>query len=166
MNKSLFPRIIGAWLLVGTLDMTAATIQVCIKTKNNNPIPVFKAICKYIAGAVFGPSAKTGGNEMIVAGLVFHYTIALLFTVFFFILFSKLGVIIINRIVTGIVYGIFIWAVMNLIVVPLSAIGKFPSNVTNALIAAAILTVCIGIPLSLLAPAPGKTGSKLRFTEA
>jgi hypothetical protein len=156
MNNSFFSKLIKAWLFVGTMDITAATIQVWINRKNKDldVIDVFKSICRYIASAIFGPSARTEGNEMVVAGLVFHYTIALLFTVLFFILFSKLRVIIINRLVTGIVYGVFVWAVMNRIVVPLSAIGSQKFDLSKALVACGILVVCIGIPLAMLAPKP------------
>jgi hypothetical protein len=160
MNKSLFPRIIKAWLLVGTLDIIAACTQFYIKT-GKGPEPVLK----YIASAVFGQDARRGGTEMIVAGLAFHYIIALLFTVFFFIIFSRLGLMVVNRIITGILYGIFIWAVMNRIVVPMSEIGKQPFVLKNGLIAAAILIVCIGIPLALLAPRPGQKETGPAFTE-
>ena len=164
MNNSFFIRIIKAWLLVGTLDILAATIQVAIKSERN-VLTVFQSILKYIASAVFGTEARKGGTEMIVAGLVFHYIIALLFTVFFFIIFSKLGLMVVNRIITGILYGIFIWAIMNRIVVPLSEIGKQPFVLKNALIAASILIVCIGIPLALLAPRPGQKETGPAFTE-
>ena len=155
MSNSFFSKMIKAWLFVGTLDILAATIQVFIKGKNKDAVEVFKMICKYIASAVFGPSARTGGNEMVVAGLAFHYTIALLFTVFFFIIFSKLGLMIVNRLVTGILYGIFVWVVMNRVVVPLSAIGSQKFNLNSAIIACGILIICIGIPLAMLAPRPG-----------
>jgi len=156
MNNSFFSKMIKAWLFVGTLDIMAATIQVFINRKNKDVdiVDIFRGICRYIASAVFGPAARTEGNEMVVAGLVFHYIIALLFTVFFFIIFSKLGLMIVNRLVTGILYGIFVWAVMNRIVVPLSAIGSQKFNLNSALLACGILVICIGIPLAMLAPKP------------
>ena len=73
MNNSFFSKLIKAWLFAGTLDILAATIQVLIKGKNKDVVEVFKMICRYIASAVFGPSARTGGNEMVIAGLAFHY---------------------------------------------------------------------------------------------
>ena len=146
MNRSLFSQIIKAWLIVGTLDITAASIQFYIKT-GKGPVPIFK----YIAGAVF-PGASKGGTEMIVAGLVFHYIIALLATVFFFLIFSRIAIPMINRIFIGVIYGAFVWFITARVVVPLSLIGVRPSNPTNEIIAASILMVCIGIPLALLVP--------------
>jgi|KBSSwiS6_1023812.scaffolds.fasta_scaffold12809_2 hypothetical protein len=148
MNKSLFSRIIKAWLIVGTLDITAASIQFYIKT-GRGPVPIFK----YIAGAVF-PEASKGGTEMIIAGLVFHYIIALLVTVFFFLVFSKIAIPLVNRFFIGAIYGAFVWFVTTRVVVPLSLIGVRPSNPTNEIIAASILMVCIGIPLALMVPRP------------
>jgi uncharacterized membrane protein YagU involved in acid resistance len=52
---------------------------------------------------------------------------------------------------TGVVYGIFIWLVMNLIVVPLSNTGSWPFTIDNAVINATILSACIRLPLSYLA---------------
>jgi len=157
MSKSLFSRIIQAWLIVGTLDYLAATIQVSIKN-DRNPFRVIPAIAKYIAGAVF-PNASKGGTEMVVAGLAFHYIIALLVTVFFFLVFSKIAIPLINRIFIGVIYGAFVWFITARVVVPLSLIGVRPSNPTNEIIAASILMVCIGIPLAMMAP-----GKEIRST--
>lgn len=151
MNKSLFSRIITAWLIVGTLDITAASIQFYIKT-GKGPVPILK----YIAGAVFHDAGK-GGAEMIIAGLVFHYIIALLVAVFFFLVFSRIAIPVINRVFIGVIYGAFVWFITARVVVPLTLIGVRPSNPTNEIIAASILMVCIGIPLALLAPRPATT---------
>lgn len=144
--KHSIAKIISTGLLVGTLDISAACIQYFIKT-GKGP----EGVLQFVASGFFGQKAFDGGSSMIAAGLLFHYIIAMLFTVFFFaiapILFSLLK----NKLLVGILYGIFIWCVMNLIVVPLSSTPKFPFKPVNAAIAAAILVVCIGIPLSFIA---------------
>jgi hypothetical protein len=48
-------------------------------------------------------------------------------------------------------YGMIIWSVMNLLVVPQTKIGHRPFVLKNAAIAAGILIVAIGIPLSYFA---------------
>ncbi len=105
---------------------------------------------KYVASGIFGKEAFSGSNMMIIAGLVLHYSIAFAFTIFFFLLFPKIKAFSKNWILTGILYGIFIWIVMNLIVVPLSNIGSRPFTLVNALINVIILIVCIGLPLSFM----------------
>ena len=51
----------------------------------------------------------------------------------------------------AILYGIFIWIVMNLIVVPLSRVPHRTVTLSNVVINLIILIVCVGIPLSFIA---------------
>ncbi len=146
MRNISFPKIITAGLLVGTLDISAALIRYYAKTgKNPMTVP------KYIASAVFGEEAFAGGNSMIIWGFLFHYLIAVSFTIFFFFLYRNLRLLSYNPVLTGIVYGLFIWAVMDMLIVPLSAAPVIPFSLSGAVIAALILIICIGMPLALLA---------------
>jgi uncharacterized membrane protein YagU involved in acid resistance len=144
--KTPLSKIIKAGLIVGTLDIVAAFIQFFIQTKNNPLI-----ILKYIASGILGKEAFSGGGLVILLGLILHYIIAFSFTILFFWLFTKIKILSRSKIITGILYGIFIWVVMNLIVVPLSNIPARPFDIVNAIINAVILIVCIGIPLSFMA---------------
>lgn len=74
-----------AGLLVGTLDISAASLQSFIKT-GNGPAGVLK----YIASGALGNASFSGGAGMIICGLLFHYIIALSFTYFFFLIFAEL----------------------------------------------------------------------------
>jgi uncharacterized membrane protein YagU involved in acid resistance len=56
-----------------------------------------------------------------------------------------------DRILTAVVYGLFVWTVMNLIVVPLSNTVHRPFKIDGVLINMGILIVCIGLPLSFIA---------------
>ncbi|MGJ7033018.1 hypothetical protein [Niabella hirudinis] len=135
-----------AGFLVGTLDILSAFLHYYIVTGKD---PLF--ILKYITSALLGPVAFSGGAEMYAAGLLLHYLVAFSFTTFFFWLYPRLKILGKNRVATGIFYGLFIWAIMNLVVVPLSRIGKFPGSVSGVLINAAILILVIGLPLSFMA---------------
>ena len=146
MNKTFF-QIVKAWLLVGTLDIMAAFVYYFIRS---GKYEVFNVL-KYVASGFFGKEAVTGNSNMIVAGFLFHYFNALCFTLLFFWLFARVKAFAFSKILTGIAYGIFIWAIMNLVVVPMSRIGTRPFNAVNALINGLILIVCIGIPLSVIA---------------
>jgi len=146
MNKTFSP-IIQAGLVVGTLDITAAFLYYYAKTGNSQ---VFNVL-KYVASGFFGKEALQGGGGMIVAGLLFHYFIAFVFTVLFFWIFPRIKLFHRHPLLTGIVYGCFVWSVMNLVVVPLSSIGSRPFVPLNAFINLLILIVCIGIPLSFMA---------------
>lgn len=141
-------------LIAGSLDATAACIQYYINT-DNNPARIFR----YVASAAFGPETKTKNLYTMAAwGLLFHYLIAMSFTLFFFLCFRQMRMLLKNKFVAGIVYGIFTWCVMNLLVVPL-AFGvdfsvqyhKYLDNIKNSLIAMGILIIAIGLPISLMA---------------
>jgi hypothetical protein len=148
MNKLITPKVLLAGIIVGTLDITAAMLQFFIKT-GKDPLTVLK----FVASGVFGTAAMKGGADMIAWGFLFHYFIAMSFTIFFFWLCSKFPSLLNHRLITGIGYGMFAWSFMRFIVLPLSLTNKQPFNLTAALIAAAIIVVCIGIPLAFMGAA-------------
>jgi hypothetical protein len=138
--------IIGIWLLAGTLDGLSAILL-------NWKIPA-ATIFKYIASGYFGKTvAYAGGTEMVIWGVCFHYLNALLFTTFFFLLHPMFYSWFRNWFVTAIFYGIIMWMVMNLIVVPFSNIYHNPAkhfDPVAALRDCVILIVCLGIPISYI----------------
>src|SRR4051812_46999718 len=108
VNKTKLPLIIlYSGLLVGTLDILSALLYYYIIT-GNNPVRIFP----YIASGAFGRNAFSGSNNMIIAGILFHYLIAFIFTIVFFLFYSYIKNIFRNWIIRGIVYGIFIWCMM------------------------------------------------------
>jgi hypothetical protein len=146
LNRRFVARVFGAALLVGTLDIVAACLQYYLKT-GKGPTPIFK----YIASGVFGPDALAGGANMIVFGLLFHYSIAVSFTIFFFLISVLFPIVKRTRVTTGILYGIVVWLIMNLLVVPISNTPKSEFDWVNAGAGMLILIVCIGLPLSFIA---------------
>ena len=142
-------KIIQAGLIAGTLDILSAFIYYYIKSGKTN----FLIIFKFIASGIFGKTAGEGGSVMMLAGFILHYAIAFAFTIFFFWLYPKLNLMSKNRVVTAIVYGLFVWTVMNLVVVPLSNTVHRPFNISNAVTNMCILIICIGLPLSFIAKA-------------
>ena len=138
--------IVGTALLAGTLDITAAMTNFAVSS-GRNPLQVLP----YVASGVFGKAAFNGSPTMLVWGLVFHFGIALAFTVFYFWLYLRLAWLGRHPVLGGLLYGIAVWLVMNRVVVPLSQVPVGPFNLTQALINAGILMLCIGLPISLLA---------------
>lgn len=145
--SKLFQTILWVGFLVGLLDISAAFIQTKIMFPDRNPLGVLR----YIAGAVFGKERANAEDSMYFLGALFHFIIAYCFTIAFFLIYPHLHFLSKNRLLTGILYGIIIWAVMNLLVVPQTKIGPRPFVLKNAAIAAGILIVAIGIPLSYFA---------------
>lgn len=145
MKKLNLSLIIKAALIVGTLDIIAACLNFYFKTGKNIGI-----VLKYIASAVFGKEAMMGSEEMIFAGIFLHYLIAFCFTIFFAIIYPKLWAWFQNNLIIAISYGIFVWAVMNLLIVPNSLAAKIPFSWSGAITSAVILIICIGYPLAYL----------------
>ncbi|HEX7903923.1 MAG TPA: hypothetical protein VF487_08600 [Chitinophagaceae bacterium] len=148
MKKSILSAILIAGLIVGSADILMAFLHAYAK---NGATP--DKVLRYVASGVFGKKAFVADNTYIVfLGLLFHYVVAFIFTTIFFFIYPNIKWLSINRILTGILYGILMWSAMSFIVLPLSntpAPKKF--DVKNALIAVTILIIAIGIPLSYMA---------------
>jgi uncharacterized membrane protein YagU involved in acid resistance len=144
-NYSAAKTILTVGLLSGFLDGTAAIVQYLLKG-GQHPEVIFK----YIASAIFGQEAFSGGTMTIIYGVLFHFAIAFIFAIIFFFLYPILHKLIANDIVLGLLYGIVVWAIMNRLVVPATKIPSAPFNVKNAIIAALILMFCIGLPNALI----------------
>lgn len=89
-------------LTAGLLDITAACVQYYIKSGKGPG-----NLLRYVASGVFGKKAFTGGVAMAAWGLVFHFIIAFGLTIFFFWLYQKIKWLGENKIIAGLLYGIF-----------------------------------------------------------
>lgn len=136
---------VTAWLVAGTLDIIAAVIHYVAAT-GRNPEGVFL----YIASGIFGRAAYSGGTLMSILGGVIHYCIAFAWTAVFFKVYPVLPILRRSRIVTGAGYGVFVWLVMNLVVLPLSRVSQPPFDPLRALTGILILILCVGLPVSLV----------------
>ena len=133
-------------LIAGLLDIVAACTQYYINT-GKGPGNVLR----YVASGVFGKKAFTGGVTMAAWGLLFHFIIAFALTIFYFWLYPKLRWLGKNKILAGLLFGVFAWLVTNLVIVPLSHAPSVPIVIEKAAVAMLILMVCIGLTISLLA---------------
>jgi uncharacterized membrane protein YagU involved in acid resistance len=145
--SNLFTTILLVGFLVGMLDISAAFIQMKIMFPERDPLGVLR----YIASAVFGKERANSESSMYFIGAIFHFIIAYCFTVTFFLIYPHVRFLSKSRLLTGIFYGLIIWTVMNILVVPQTKIGQRPFVLKNAAIATGILIVAIGIPLSYFA---------------
>jgi uncharacterized membrane protein YagU involved in acid resistance len=138
--------IIKTGLFAGSLDIICAMGHYYIKN-GKNPIQVLN----FIASGVFDKDAFSGGIEMAVWGLLFHFTIACIWTVFYFLAYPRFSLLSKNSKISGILYGAFVWVIMTMVVVPLSNTPNIPFDITQAVIGVLILMGAIGLPISLMA---------------
>ncbi|MFA6470241.1 MAG: DUF1440 domain-containing protein [Bacteroidota bacterium] len=145
MKRILTPVLFTA-LFAGTLDIAAAMVNYSVSTGN-----VSTAVLRFIASGVFGSEAFSGGMMMAACGLIFHYCIAFFWTMVYFLLYPHIQSVGSNAYLAGAFYGVIIWCGMNLIVLPCSNVPHHPIDAANAAEAIAILIICIGIPVAVIA---------------
>ena len=143
-SKRFLRAVLLAGMLAGTLDITAAVMQTLLR--GGNPVKMFQ----FIASGVFGTDAFSGGGLYALYGLLFHFVIAFAWTLLFFTVFGTVKRLSQHRLLTGVVYGILVWSIMNLVVLPLSNTPPLPLKWASALSGMTILIVALGIPLSFL----------------
>lgn len=144
--KPLLTTIVWVGLLAGSLDIVLACLQAYI-VRGTSP----EIVLRFIASGALGKPAFTGGWEMPLIGLLFHFIIAYSFTILFFLLYPSIKPMRKSIVLTAIVYGIFIFVVMNLLVLPMTKIARASIQLDKAAIATLILIMAIGLPLSIFA---------------
>ena len=145
-DRSAFPTIILAAFLSGLLDLVAAIIVYSMLLNKTNALMIMQSV----ASGVFGKSAYSGGIKMAVIGLILHFVISLIFTLLYFFIYPRISFLRKERVLSGFIYGIFIWLVMNIIVLPVAFSGLFPSHLPSILIGIIIVIVAVGMPVSII----------------
>ncbi|MDJ1500622.1 DUF1440 domain-containing protein [Xanthocytophaga agilis] len=137
--------ILKAGLIAGILDLITAVI-VNYLLAGTTPV----RLLLFIASGVVGKEAFSGGTLMALIGLLLHFFIAMTFAFFYFLLYPRLQILARHKIVAGLLYGVFVWIVMNQIVLPLSNTPKLPFNPVKAAIGMLVLMCMIGLPISII----------------
>jgi len=132
-------------LFVGTTDIVSAFVTIFIKS-GKFPEKMFF----YIAGGALGvPTAIKGGTWVALLGLFIHYSIAFLYTLFFFIIFPRLKFLSFNKYLVGMLYAVFVNVSMDQLVLPLTPLpAGGPFNLAEAYIGWVVLGVLFGIPIA------------------
>jgi hypothetical protein len=138
--------ILYATLIAGSLDITAACLQVWFKSGVTPD-----RLLRYIATGVFGKAAQTGGPTMLIWGLLFHFLIAFACTACFFWLYPKLPFLRDRFWLNALLIALTAWVVTTRIIIPMTPIKQAPFDFFNALQAIAILYFCIGLPIAWFA---------------
>ena len=134
-----------AWLLAGTLDIATAIFYY---VGPSGALAV--TLLQGIASGLLGAQAFRGGLATAMLGLALHYLIALIWTSVFFVVARGFKSLLRHLLPVGITYGVAVWFVMNLVVVPLSNARHAPIRLVPAIVGATILVFCIGLPIALV----------------
>ena len=137
-------------LTVGILDGLDAVVFFGLR--GAQPIRIFQSI----ASGLLGRQAFAGGLPTAALGLVLHFFIAFTIVAVFLFASKRIPALVRAPIVSGILYGVAVYFVMQYIVVPLSAAtpGRFVWPVfMNGIL---IHMFGVGLPASLVARAASK----------
>ncbi|MBF4466376.1 DUF1440 domain-containing protein [Flavobacterium sp. LC2016-12] len=134
-------------LIAGTLDMLAAIIVYAVVLQKTTAIKILQSI----ASGIFKKDAYSGGSQMALYGLLLHYFIALTFAWFYFTIYPYFTFIKKNTLLSGIFYGIFVWIIMNLVVLP-TVFPVLPEKHLDfpLILSILILIFFIGIPIAFI----------------
>jgi len=150
--KSLTNTVLKATIITGILDALAAVTVYGI-FHHYNPLQVYQ----FVASGLLGSKAYAGGLPAALLGLLIHFGIAFVSS-FLFIRFYP-GRLLINSghaVLAGLIYGLVIWAFMNLVVMPFAGMS-FAGFDTVALLAVIWHMLLVGLPIAFIAAALGKS---------
>lgn len=147
MKKNIpWKSVITTTLIAGTLDLSAASIQAWF-TAEVSP----RQLLLYIASGMWGKDAYTQGDTMLFFGLLFHFIIVFACVGCFFWVYPKWTFLQRSILLNAFLIGLVAWLVTTQIIIRLSSIPSQAFNWPNALLAIAILIVCIGLPTAFAA---------------
>ena len=141
------PRSLGkrnALLAIGVGGLVAGTVdllQACILFGWDVPLA--------IAAGLLGQQAFHGGIGTYILGVLLHFFIALSAATIYYAASRRLGFLTEHPLVCGLFFGMAVDLVMNLVVLPLSALhARGPFKLHDLILGLLVHMVVIGLPIS------------------
>lgn len=134
-------------LIVGMLDGVDALVFFGLR--GAQPLRVFQAI----ASGLLGRQAFAGGLATAALGLALHFFIAYVIVATFLFASRRIPGLVRAPILSGLVYGLGVYFVMNYIVLPLSAVATGSFSWPVFLNGVLIHMLGVGLPASMIARA-------------
>jgi hypothetical protein len=136
-RKSALRAIGMGGLIAGTLDL----LQACILFGWDIPL--------VIAGGLLGRTAFQGGAGTYALGVGLHFFIATSVTAIYYAVSRKLRFLVEHPLICGLFYGAAVQEVMNLVVLPLSALhSRGPYEWHDLVLGLTVHMVIIGLPVA------------------
>jgi uncharacterized membrane protein YagU involved in acid resistance len=131
--------------IAGVLDITSAIVA--LYSRGFGPVRVFQSV----ASGAFGKAAYQGGWKTALAGLGFHFLIAFTAAAVYYLASRKIPFLVERPVIWGLVYGLCVWAFMNYVILPLSAIGHSNPPITWQALLTGVVghPFLVGLPISL-----------------
>jgi uncharacterized membrane protein YagU involved in acid resistance len=140
-----WPLILRAGVVAGVMDGLGASLMFYWRT-GKGPEGVFR----YVASGALGNVAFTGNAAMAVVGVIFHLIIAFIWALIYVRFSEQIRQVVRSWVVSGVLYAIFVWMIMNLVIIPLSRTPDVPLTWMGAVRGALVLVFCIGLPIAFI----------------
>ena len=137
--------ILYAALVVGVLDAVDGVVFRGLQ--GQNPIQVLQ----YIASSLLGARSFSGGLATAGLGVIVHFAIALVVAAIYILASRRVAVLRTQWVLLGLLYGSAVWAVMNLLVLPLTAVAPGPIMTTALLNGVIGHALFVGLPSAFFA---------------
>ncbi|HEU5248514.1 MAG TPA: hypothetical protein VFW15_00880 [Thermoanaerobaculia bacterium] len=144
-RTSLLEAVLVGGFVAGALDIVYAFVFFGLRS-GISPLRILQSI----ASGIMGRSSRDGGLATGALGLFLQFFIAISAAAVFAVASRYLPVLRRRPVLSGIVYGVVIYVVMNFVVVPLSAF-PYPRSFPPAVLVTGLLVhmFLIGLPISL-----------------
>jgi uncharacterized membrane protein YagU involved in acid resistance len=131
--------------VVGVLDATDGVVFLGLH--GQNPIEVLQ----FIASSLLGARSFSGGLASAGLGLVLHLAVSLVVATIYILASRRIAVLRTQWTLLGLLYGIAVWAVMNLVTLPLTAVAHGP--ITTAALVNGVVghALFVGLPSAFFA---------------
>ena len=143
MNAAYLSAVLLGGSIAGALDIIFAISFAAY----NGATPI--RLLQTVASGLLGTAAFTGGVPVAALGLVLHFVMSFLWAGAFLLLAKLVPALTLHPLVSGIVFGAFVFLAMRLMVLPLSA---FPYPVTFKPLATTLdllsHTLLFGVPIA------------------
>jgi hypothetical protein len=107
-------------------------------------------VLHYIASGLLGQKAYEGGLATYALGLALHFLIATTACACYYAVSRKVSFLTEHYIISGLLYGVPVYAFMNLIVIKLAFPGRPAAPLSVVITQMLILVFCIGLPISVI----------------
>jgi len=143
-HRKIAAILLAGGLLAGTGDIVFAIIFAITQGSTA------QSLLQFVATGLLGKAAFDGGWQTASLGLALHFAITLVITFLFYIVSLRLQFINHRPILSGVILGLIVFAVMKFVVLPLSAF-PFPINLKPLSIITNLLShmFLFGVPIAV-----------------
>jgi hypothetical protein len=136
--------VVAGGLIAGTLDITYAWVFWAIKAGIALP-----RIFQSVAAGLLGEASFEGGAATAALGLCLHFFIATSMSLAYYLVATRWPLLRASPVVCGALYGLLCYAIMNYVVLPLSAAGGGSRDPLWVGLSLLVHAFFIGVPIAL-----------------